>query len=98
MNVVKACSYIEEHRKESNFLYVAPSDRLGEQTARELRAKGVNVRAINSTTNPAHVKHEIIKALKNAPECGLVLVVNWQAYAGSRYFPEEKNFQVIVAA
>ena len=90
------CSYIEEHCKEGNFLYVVPSNQLGEQTAKELRRRGLNVCVINSASHPKTVRREIIKALKEAPEFGLVLVVTWQAFVGLPYFPEEKHFQVII--
>jgi hypothetical protein len=90
------CSYIEEHCLENNFLYVAPSNQLGEQTVQELRRRGLNVQVINTGTHPKTVRRQIIKALKEAPEDGLVLVVTWQAYVGLPYFPGEKNFQVII--
>ncbi len=90
------CLFIREHIQKSNFLYVAPSSKLGSQTAEYLRSKGVIVRVINSKTNPGTVKRDIIQALKTAPECGLVIVVNWQAYVGLPFFPQEKNFQDII--
>ena len=82
--------------KKDNFLYVAPSNQLGEQTVKELRRRGLNVYVINTGTHPKTVRRQIIKALKEAPEYGLVLVINWQAYVGLPYFPAEKNFQVII--
>ena len=92
----RACVFIEEHCKESNFLYVAPSNQLGEQTVKELRRRGLNVCVINTGTHPKTVRREIIRALKEAPEYGVVLVVTWQAFVGLPYFPEEKNFRVII--
>jgi len=92
----QTCSHIREHCKEGNFLYVAPSNQLGEQTVKELRRRGLNVRVINTGTHPKTVRREIIKAMKEAPEFGFVLVVTWQAFVGLPYFPGEKNFQVII--
>ena len=92
----QTCSYIREHCKTINFLYVAPSNQLAEQTVKELRRRGLNVCVINSASHPKTVRREIIKAMKEAPEYGLVLVVTWQAYVGLPYFPEEKHFQVII--
>ena len=90
------CSYIEEHCLENNFLYVPPSNQSESKTVKELRRRGLNVNVINTGTHPKTVRRQIIKALKEAPEDGLVLVVTWQAYVGLPYFPGEKNFQVII--
>ena len=73
-----------------------PSIRLGEQTGEELRRRGVRVRLINSQTNPGHVKGEIIRALKQAPDTGLVLIINWQTYDDRPNVPKEENFQLII--
>src|SRR5208337_5018718 len=63
----QTCSYIREHCKESNFLYVAPSNQLAKQTVKELRRRGLNVCVINTGTHPKTVRREIIKALEVAP-------------------------------
>jgi hypothetical protein len=43
-------------------------------------ARGLNAALINSGSHPRNVRRQIIKVLKEAPECGLVLVVTWQVY------------------
>lgn len=92
----QTCSYVEEHCQETNFLIVCPSTRLGEQTAAELRRRGLVVHSINTSTHPRQVRRHIIEEMKEAPEAGLVMVVTWQAYVDLPYVPGEKNFQVII--
>ena len=90
------CDYIKERTYEGNHLYVAPSNRLANQTAADLRKKGLNVLVINSESHPRNVRRQIIKAMEGAFEFGVVLVVSWQAYVDLPYVPELKDFQVII--
>jgi hypothetical protein len=90
------CAYIKERIYETNYLYVAPSNRLANQTAADLRARGLNIVVINSESHPRNVRRQIIKAMKEAFEFGVVLIVTWQAYVGLPYVPEQKNFQAII--
>ena len=46
---------------EGNYLYVAPSCELGQQTAEMLSGSGLYVDVINTKTNPWNVKSEIIR-------------------------------------
>jgi hypothetical protein len=92
----QTCAYIKERIYETNYVYVAPSNRLAEQTAADLRARGLSVLVINSSSHPRKVRRQIIKAMKEAFEFGVVLIVTWQAYVGLSYVPEEKDFQVII--
>ena len=76
---------------ETNHLYVAPSNQLAEQTAGDLRKRGLsNVVVVNSDSHPRNVRRQIIKEMKGAPEDGLVLVVTWQAYVGLPYVPRRR--------
>ena len=58
-----ACDYIKERIYETNYIYVAPSNRLAEQTAADLRARGLNVLVINSASYPGNVRRQIIKEM-----------------------------------
>jgi len=55
-----ACRYIAERYSVTNYLYVAPSIQLVDQTFEELSSRGLDPLKITSDTDPKRVKAEII--------------------------------------
>jgi hypothetical protein len=91
------CDHIKKWIHETNYIYVAPSNLLAEQTAGDLRKRGLsNVVVVNSDSHPRNVRRQIIKEMKGAPEEGLVLVITWQAFVGLPYFAKKDDFQIII--
>ena len=91
-----ACHYIAASRSVANYLYVAPSLELLNQTSRELTLLGVEPTAITSETHPRHVKGAIVRYLNSAPQIGAVLLVTWKAYIELPYFNRKSDWTVIV--
>ena len=92
-----ACNYIVSKLGFSNFLYVAPTRRLLQQTYATLEEMGVRPKLIDSDTNPKSVNAAIISyLLKEAPDCGAVLLVTWSAYEHLSYFPKRNEWICII--
>ena len=91
-----ACKYMASKLIFSNFLYVAPTKRLLQQTLATLQEMGVNPTLIDSDTTPKRVNAAIISYLKEAPDCGAVLLVTWSAYEHLSYFHRPENWIRII--
>jgi hypothetical protein len=90
-----ACKYMAQKLIFSNFLYVAPTKRLLQQTLATLQGMGVRPTIIDSDTTP-NVNAAIISYLKAAPDCGAVLLVTWSAYEHLSYFHRPENWIRII--
>src|SRR5262245_30426042 len=75
-----ACKYIVSKLSVTNFLYVAPTKKLLQQTLATLQGMGVRPTLIDSDTTPKRVNEAIISFLKDVPDCGVVLLITWSAY------------------
>ena len=91
-----ACKYMASKLIFSNFLYVAPTKKLLQQTLATLQQLGVNPTLIDSDTTPKRVNAAIISYLKEAPDCGAVLLVTWSAYEHLSYFPKRNEWICII--
>ena len=90
-----ACKYIAQKLIFNNFLYVAPTRKLLRQTLATLQGMGVNPTLIDSDTTP-NVNAAIISYLKEAPDCGAVLLVTWSAYEHLSYFHRPETWVRII--
>ncbi len=61
-----------------------------------LRERGVKAEIVSYDTNPEGVSQEIKKRLEDASDCGSVLLITFKAFVNLPYFPERKNWRVIV--
>jgi hypothetical protein len=91
-----ACRFIADYHGETNFLYVAPSRELIEQTKRMLEGFGVQARAITSDTHANRVKSAIVDFLNATDDAGEVLLITWNAYVDLAYFNRSENWEVII--
>jgi hypothetical protein len=93
---VAACKYIKRHIASNNWLYVAPTKKLLRQTSAVLQSLGIKPTVIDGDTAPLMVSAAIVKFLKEAPDCGVVLLVTWIAYERLPYFHSRGNWTVII--
>lgn len=89
------CKYIQHHQIENNWLYVAPTKKLLEQTQGQLKGFGVPAVAIHSD-NTNNTKKVIIDHLKECSSMGNVLLITWAAYSELPYFHKRENWQVFI--
>lgn len=90
-----ACHHIRDHNRDSNFIYVAPSLELLDQTKSTLEQLGLKPTLITSEKHP-NVRHAIIGYLKTSEDVGCVLLITWQAFEGLPYRDRPKNWQLII--
>jgi superfamily II DNA or RNA helicase len=91
-----SCQFIRANQTRKNHLYVAPSLKLIQQTARTLRELGVEPTIITSETHEHRVKTSILKFLNDAQDAGEALLVAWNAHVDLPYFNRRENWQVVI--
>ena len=91
-----ACEYMAQKLIFNNFLYVAPTKKLLQQTFATLQGMGVRPTLIDSDTTPKRVNAAIISYLKEAPDGGAVLLVTWNAYESLTYFHRPEDWVRII--
>jgi hypothetical protein len=91
-----ACDYIAANATACNYLYVAPTIQLLEQTFTVLCERGLTPIIITNTTNKGNVKREIMTKLRGAETQGTVLLVCWNSFSEIPYFPRKENWTIVV--
>lgn len=87
--------HIQQHQIENNWLYVAPTKKLLDQTRKQLKAFGVSAVAIHSDNTKKPTK-AIMEHLKKCSSMGNVLLITWAAYSELPYFHKRDNWQVFI--
>lgn len=90
------CRHIAKSRYQANWLYVAPSIQLLNQTKAELEGLGLSVDMITSDSHPHGVVHAITRYLKNVEATGQVLLITWTSYQKIPYFNRRKDWRIII--
>ncbi|MGJ0508329.1 MAG: DEAD/DEAH box helicase family protein [Methylocystis sp.] len=90
------CEFIADNLSEANYLYVAPSLVLLEQTRQTLESFGVRPTVITSETHPNHVKETIMGFLKKSPHPGETLLITWSSYIELPYFNRRENWEIFI--
>jgi Type III restriction enzyme, res subunit len=87
---------IAKNRDNSNYLYVAPTLKLLNETKVVLKNFGVDCKMITSETDSTKVKSGIMKFLKDCEEVGEVLLITLNAYLGLSYFHNRDNWEIYI--
>jgi hypothetical protein len=91
------CRYIADHIEGQNFLYVAPTKRLLNQTRDELRRLGVfSVEVICDETNSNHVKTAIMDRLRHAKATHHVLCITHKSYFDLPFIWHEERWRIFI--
>ena len=89
------CHYFKDNLDNSNFLYVAPTLKLLEQTEKQLNEIGVKCTMIHSG-NKKNVAGAIVEYLKKAWDHEQVLLITWKAYSAIPYFAKRDNWEIFI--
>lgn len=90
------CEKIKEDIYKNNYLYVARSIKLLNQTKEALKDRGINAMIITSETHPNEVIKSIVSFLKNCDVSGEVLLITLHSYLDLPYFHNEDNWVKII--
>lgn len=92
-----ACRHIASpQQRRFNWMYVAPSILLLEQTKEELESLGIEVDMITSDTQPDGAVATIIRYINGAESSGHVLLIAWAGYQMLPYFNHNNYWRIIV--
>lgn len=90
------CRYIKKQKDRSNWMYVAPSIQLLEQTKKELESLGLRVDLLTSENRPGEVVKAITRFLRNCDDSGHILLITWASYQNIRNFNRHSNWFIFV--
>lgn len=90
------CQHLMQQRTRCNWLYVAPSIKLLNQTKIDLERHGLEPVLITSETDKHHVMGAIMNQITRAEESGTVLLITWQSYQNLPFFENRQNWRVII--
>lgn len=85
-------------RHETNVMVVLPTIKLTEEVEQKLKDLGLKpiVIAGDRKQGERSVRSAIMKALRNAPEHGFILLVTWNAFVDLPYFDRKQNWTIII--
>lgn len=90
------CQHIAEQQTRCNWLYVAPSIKLLNQTKIDLEKHGLKPTMVTSETHKHRVAAEIVRHISLAEESGTILMITWQSYQILPFFENRQNWRVII--
>ena len=90
------CQHLKQQQSRCNWLYVAPSIKLLNQTALDLKRHGLKPALITSETHERPVMGSIMRHIACAEESGTVLLITWQSYQNLPFFENRQNWRVII--
>jgi hypothetical protein len=90
------CGYVSKKSSQKNFIYVAPTIQLLEQTEKQLLDLGVKPNVITSKTHDHDVVKTIMNYVKDAHEIGNVLLITWNAFELLPYMHRRDLWEIFI--